>query len=336
MRAYLPSDALVVAMLALILAAEVVLGWSLARWIPSRVARWIAWLELAAVVLGVDRLCGHEPAGVRMLALIAAGMLAMKTVVLVEDRARNARGLAFPEWLGFALLWPGMRPSLFARRAADVLSAGAAAPISRTLPGARRMIVHGAVRIVVGTLLVASAHFAWQSTHDPWIATALILVGSSVAVHFGIFDVLAGTWRLAGVACEEPFRAPWRAQSLSDFWGTRWNLAFSEMTSTAVYRPLARRFGASGALLASFALSGLLHEMAISLPVRAGFGLPFAYFALHGALVSIERELARRGHPVQGWPGRAWTFAWLVAPLPILFHRPFLAAVVWPIAGIVA
>ena len=106
------------------------------------------------------------------------------------------------------------------------------------------------------------------------------------------------------------------------------------MTAIAVYRPLAGRLGTSRALLASFAFSGLLHEMAISLPVRAGFGLPFAYFALHGALVRIERELARHGHPMRCRLGRVWTFVWLVAPLPILFHRPFLAGVVWPIAGI--
>ena len=27
------------------------------------------------------------------------------------------------------------------------------------------------------------------------------------------------------------------------------------------------------------------------------------------------------------------TLAWLLVPLPILFHRPFLAGVVWPLIG---
>jgi alginate O-acetyltransferase complex protein AlgI len=35
----------------------------------------------------------------------------------------------------------------------------------------------------------------------------------------------------------------------------------------------------------------------------------------------------------RGWIGRVWTLAWLALPLPILFHPPFLRAVVWPIAG---
>lgn len=60
--------------------------------------------------------------------------------------------------------------------------------------------------------------------------------------------------------------------------------------------------------MAGFALSGLLHEMAISVPVRAGFGLPLLYFLMHGALV--------------------------LAPLPIHFHRPFLAGLIWPLIGI--
>jgi hypothetical protein len=34
------------------------------------------------------------------------------------------------------------------------------------------------------------------------------------------------------------------------------------------------------------------------------------------------------------WVGRAWALAWLVLPLPILFHRPFLAGVLWPLLGI--
>jgi hypothetical protein len=70
--------------------------------------------------------------------------------------------------------------------------------------------------------------------------------------------------------------------------------------------------------------------------VRAGYGLPMVYFALHAGLVAIERALARSGRPLAGWPGRAWTVACLVIPLPLLFHRPFLSGVLWPLVGIPA
>ena len=156
-----------------------------------------------------------------------------------------------------------------------------------------------------------------------------------MTLHFGLFNLVAGAWRRAGVDCRPLFVAPLRSTSLGEFWGRRWNLAFSQMTAIAIYQPLVRRAGRRAALAASFLGSGLLHELAISVPVRAGYGLPLAYFALHGALVMAEGRLARAGRPIDrvAWAGRAWTLAWLVVPLPILFHRPFLAGVAWPLIG---
>lgn len=105
------------------------------------------------------------------------------------------------------------------------------------------------------------------------------------------------------------------------------------MTALGIYRPLEPRVGRPAAMAAAFLVSGLLHEIAISLPVNGGFGLPLSYFALHGLLRLAELGLERAGHPISrhAWLGRAWTIFWLVLPLPILFHRPFLAAVIWPL-----
>jgi alginate O-acetyltransferase complex protein AlgI len=132
------------------------------------------------------------------------------------------------------------------------------------------------------------------------------------------------------VDCRPLFRAPLAARSLGEFWARRWNLAFSEMTRAAVYRPLVARIGRTGATLAAFAFSGALHELAISYPVDCGYGLPTLYFALHGGLVAVERRLALDRHPTFA---RLWTLFWLAAPLPLLFHPPFLDGVVWPLVG---
>src|SRR5437763_446358 len=150
-------------------------------------------------------------------------------------------------------------------------------------------------------------------------------------LHFGAFNILAGLWRLAGVDCRPLFRAPLVSRSLAEFWGRRWNLAFSEMTALGVYRPLAGVLGRGPATIGAFLCSGLLHELAISVPVKAGFGLPLGYFALHGTLVLLERRLepARRG-----WLSHAWVLAWLALPLPALFHPWFLRGVVWPLIGL--
>ena len=180
------------------------------------------------------------------------------------------------------------------------------------------------------------ARLAWTELHSRLVATLFLLTGLSLMLHFGLCNVLAGEWRRRGVACDALFRAPLRSQSLGEFWAKRWNLAFSEMTAIAIYRPLASHIGRGPALMSGFALSGLLHELAISVPVRAGLGLPLAYFLLHGGLVLSERALSRAGHPVCGFSGRAWVYFWVLAPLPLLFHQPFLAGVIWPLIGIPA
>jgi alginate O-acetyltransferase complex protein AlgI len=108
------------------------------------------------------------------------------------------------------------------------------------------------------------------------------------------------------------------------------------MTAIAIYQPLVRFVGRGPALVVSFLSSGLLHELAISVPVRAGYGLPMAYFTLHGTLMMIEARFAKASRPIDriAWVGRAWTLTWVLVPVPILFHRPFLAGVVWPLIGI--
>lgn len=322
MSAYGPSEPWVAAVLAAALILVIVAGHAVARRCSTVVARLIGWTALVLGTLGIERLAAHEPAGVRMVALIAFALLVMKVIVVIEERFRGMAPLPWSRWLAFTGAWLGMKPRLFAA-AEDV-----------PLVGAGPLIRLGAIYVIIGAALVALARIAWIGTHSRLLASVLLLPGLSFLAHFGLCNLLAGAWRLRGVACEALFRAPLRSQNLAEFWSRRWNLAFSEMTAIAVYRPLAERLGRGPALMASFALSGLLHEMAISVPVRAGFGLPLLYFLVHGALVLFERALADAGRPLSGWVGRAWAIFWLVAPLPILFHRPFLAGVIWPLIGI--
>jgi alginate O-acetyltransferase complex protein AlgI len=251
-----------------------------------------------------------------MLVIIGGVLTAMKGIVSVEAAARHGTRLPPLRWLAFATSWPGMRPGLFTRPAGE-------RPGAR--PGAWRLVARGFLRAAAGAGLIALARVLWGATESPGAATVVLLTGLSLLVHFGMFTVLAGAWRLAGADTSPLFQAPLRSASIGEFWSRRWNIAFSEMTALAVYGPLAGVVGRRHALIAGFLFSGLLHEAAISLPVGAGFGGPLLFFALHGALARIERE--------RGPFGRVATLLWVVLPLPLLFHLPFLRGVVWPLLG---
>ena len=120
--------------------------------------------------------------------------------------------------------------------------------------------------------------------------------------------------------------APLRAASLSEFWGRRWNGAFNQLVVDVLFRPLARTIGSIRATLAVFLFSGLLHELVISLPARAGYGLAMAYFLLQGCGVVVQRGFA----PSRGVGG--WLFTMLIAAGPAfwLFHPPFVRHVILP------
>jgi hypothetical protein len=85
------------------------------------------------------------------------------------------------------------------------------------------------------------------------------------------------------------------------------------------------------AFCAVFAVSGLLHEIVITLLAHGGYGLPTAYFLLQATGVLFERSQAgRRLGLGDGWKG--WCFVALVAGLPAfgLFPPVFIRNVILP------
>jgi alginate O-acetyltransferase complex protein AlgI len=120
---------------------------------------------------------------------------------------------------------------------------------------------------------------------------------------------------------------PLRSTSVAEFWGRRWNGAFNDLALGLVFRPLARRFGVSGATLSAFGVSGLIHELVISLPAGAGYGLPTGYFVLQGLAVLAQRKSAALRGDISGW---FFTMIVVAAPAFWLFHPPFVTRVILP------
>ncbi|HEV8266695.1 MAG TPA: membrane bound O-acyl transferase family-domain-containing protein, partial [Thermoanaerobaculia bacterium] len=230
------------------------------------------------------------------------------------------------EWATFALGWPGMQPDVFRKERI------VAVPDERFRDETRRILRHGLVCAAAGSICLYVAHRLRSRSE---IAVALLaLVGLSLVLHFGLFDLVTSFWRSRGVPCRPPFRQPLRSTSLNEFWGKRWNVPYVEMVAAVLYRPLAGATSRPLARFASFAFSGLLHELAISLPVRAGWGGPLLYFALQGFFVlAEERSPAWKRAPAAA--RRVVTLLLVVLPAPLLFHLPFVRGVIEPIVGCV-
>lgn len=320
MVAFIPHALISIVWMALLFTGELLAGFTLQRGSPTFGSRLIAWGMMALGTSAAHFLTLQDPAGFRMLALIAALFLGMKAVVGVSARAAGEKALPFDRWTIFSILWAGMRPVLFE------------GPPTKAKPyGA--MALQGSLCAFAGALLMTTTGPVWRWTDSVFLVTILFFIGSSLLVHYGFFTLAAAFWRARGFDCEPLFRNPLVAENLGDFWGKYWNLAFREMTSLAVYRPLKGRLGSVLPLFPAFVLSGLFHEVAISAPVRDGYGLPLLYFLLHGTLVGGERIGLKKGFVIQGYWGRIWTFFWLILPLPVLFHGPFLRGVIWPLIG---
>jgi alginate O-acetyltransferase complex protein AlgI len=216
----------------------------------------------------------------------------------------------------YLTIWPGVRLEPFLRRRpAD--------------PAAGRLITRGALVAAAGAL--GWLALARTAPHLPgvlvgWLGIAVLLT----TFHLGLSDVVSGALRRRGYRVVRLFADPLASRSLREFWSSRWNVAFVEMNQI-IFLPALRRVFGRGAYAATFVLSGLLHELAISLPVHSGFGLPTAYFSLHALATGAERRLR-----VRRWPAplaRVWTWSLLILPLPLLFHRPFRDALVLPLFG---
>lgn len=288
---------------------------------------WPAWSLMLLVIPVIYCIFNHEHPVLKMLGIIATTFTCMKMITATVDYGGKKVKLKFVPWLTFAGGWAGMRAQPFE-------SIG-----QRALPNAWAMIRFGMSRVITGLLLITLAHgivlLHFDADLTYFLVSPILLVALSLILHFGLLSIGAGQWRLMGVNTYYLFRQPAKAMSLTEFWGKRWNLAFIEMTSVAIFRPLRGKIGKAGALAVAFLFSGLLHELALSVPVNSGYGLPMLYFIIQGVVLLVEKELMSHNagflrHPVMA---RLWVFFWLVVPMPLLFHTQFIKLVVWPLAG---
>lgn len=270
--------------------------------LPTSVGRAASWMAMALVVGALHWELRAEDPVLRMVALCCGLLGGLKGIVFVEWCAGGRRGLGWGRYLAFGLVWFGMNPGAFARKESGLEW--------------RSHLGLGLLCLLVGTLL------AWGVRQFPAAGLLAVFVPMSLAVHYGALRILTALWRRVGVPVRVLFRNPLGTTGLADFWGRRWNLGYSEMMARVVKRPLERflpRWLAEGSV---FLVSGLLHEVAITLPVGVGFGGPTLYFLLHAAARRIEQESWPR------WARRGWVALWVIGPLGLLFPTAFFREVI--------
>ncbi|PHU12976.1 hypothetical protein BC332_19906 [Capsicum chinense] len=107
------------------------------------------------------------------------------------------------------------------------------------------------------------------------------------------------------VELDPPSNEPYFSTSLQDFWGRRWNLTVTNMLRLSVYNPVRwvvvvvvgkerARWAQRVAMLATFLVSGLMHELIFYYVnnVRPSWEMT-GFFALHGLCVVVETDVKR-------------------------------------------
>ncbi len=286
-------------------------------------ARIIAWTIILSTTFFSIQITLDKPPLYRMLAIVSLQLISMKGIVMVESYSGRPK-LGLLQWLCFAQGWFGMRPKLFESL------------FAKRLDGLGTLFFKRLSRIVFGFILLLGSVYVEEHYGGSFYSSDLLLLaGMSFILHFGILNLSTVLWRFFGVEVSELFIEPAKAKSLKEFWGKRWNMAFSEMTALIIYKPMIGQFGKTIAILAAFLVSGILHEIAISFPAQSGYGLPLFFFVIHAIGMTMERELAIVKQIIEHKIlSHIWVFAWLLLPLPLLFHAGFVDLVAKPLRAI--
>lgn len=282
---------------------------------PVAKTGWAGWLPLAVLPLCAGVAWNSLPAWGFMWLLAFSIYAGLKWLTWWR-----ARSMPHRPWrsVAYLLAWPGM--------GAECFLDGRQIPAS---PSPRKW-AWAVFETALGAALL------WMIARSVPEGVALLrgwvgMLGLILLLHFGSFQLLSLFWRSVGVDARPIMSAPLRSTSLSEFWGKRWNLGFSQLAHNLIFRPLHRAWGANVTGFLVFVISGVIHDAVISLPARGGYGLPTMYFMLQGAGVLVERsslgKQLRLRQNIRGWIFMA---AFTAGPAFWLFHPPFIRHVILP------
>ncbi|HET8964949.1 MAG TPA: MBOAT family protein [Candidatus Acidoferrum sp.] len=284
----------------------------------------IAWAPLILLPLIVGALRAKLVPWVFMWLLAAAIFAGCKWQTWWQTKSASDGAGNWKRSVAYLLLWAGMDAEAFL-----------AAPAPKRVIAAKEWFA-GIAKTLTGVALVCAGARTISAGH-PVLGGWTGMVGLVLVLHFGTCHLVALGWQRTGLPVKPIMQRPFASRSLTELWGKRWNLGFRKLSHAWVFQPLQRRLGTAVGTLGAFLASGLLHDLVISVPARAGYGLPTAYFLVQGFGVLFERsEVGKRFGLGQGARGWAWTALLSVGPVYALFHPWFVMRVMVPFLGAVA
>jgi len=217
------------------------------------------------------------------------------------------------------MLWPGMNADEFLT-----------SPSSSITPPDAKEWLFATGKWLLGIVLIGwvcrRAAFLGE-LEQGWIG----MVGLVFVLHFGLFHLLSCSFRAVGINAIPLMNWPILSTSVAEFWGRRWNRAFRDLTHRFLFLPYRRIGGPIGALALGFLVSGLVHELVISVPAGGGYGFPTLYFVLQTAGLLMERSRLGQSKGLGcGFIGRLFTIVVVAVPCPLLFPAPFVLRVIRP------
>lgn len=172
----------------------------------------------------------------------------------------------------------------------------------------------------------------------------LVLILYGIHMYIGLEFIFASissfTQKLLGVELEPQFNKPYLCTSLQDFWGKRWNITVNRVLHPTVYDPvltlsanfIGRKWAPLPAILASFTVSGMMHELVFYYikretrtwePWEPSWDAT-CFFLIHGVCVAVEVAL-KKGLKVKG---KKWhlprVLTWLLTLVFVLYTATML------------
>ncbi|XP_010270117.1 PREDICTED: acyl-CoA--sterol O-acyltransferase 1-like [Nelumbo nucifera] len=178
--------------------------------------------------------------------------------------------------------------------------------------------------------------------YRPYFHQKVILTLYCFHVYFLLEVILAGAAYLARVLLnlelEGQFDEPYLSTSLQDFWGRRWNIMVTNILRPTVYEPtrgfftqvIGRKWAALPATMATFVVSGLIHELIFFYLGRVEPTWEVTwFFILHGLCLVLEIAakkalVGRWGWRLHGAVSRPLVASFVLATSSWLFFPQFL------------